>query len=67
MCSDGRAKISRESFGAMLKTRQTPSFLTRLEMKVKRGAGRLLGLLKEEGYDADIPFGCNGFLPLPVF
>jgi hypothetical protein len=36
-------------------------------MKVKRGAGRLLGLLKEECQDADIPFGCNGFLPLPVF
>lgn len=36
-------------------------------MKVKRGAGRLLGLLKEECQDADIPFGCNGFLPLSVF
>ena len=35
-------------------------------MKVKRGAGRLLGLLKDECQDADIPYGCNGFLPLPV-
>lgn len=67
ICADQRNKISRANFGSLLRTNKPPTFLTRLELKVKRGAGRLLGLLKEECQEADIPFGCNGQLPLPVF
>jgi hypothetical protein len=64
---DQRSRITKNEFATFLKSKKPPTFLKRLEMKIRRGAGRLLTLLKEECQDADIPFGCNGLLPLSVF
>lgn len=46
--SDQRNKISRDEFKKFLETKEPPSFLNRLQTKVKRGAGRLVYVLREE-------------------
>ncbi len=45
----------------------TASLLDRLKSKVKKGSNRLLGALKEEFTDADIPYGSKGDIPISNF
>ena len=65
--TDQRNKISRDDFARLLETKEPPTFLDRLTIRCKRGAGRLIHALRDECQDADTLFGANGRIPLPIF
>jgi len=52
----------------MIQSKQpVDTFLERLKRKVKKGGERFLWVLKDELFEADIPYGQNGQLPIANF
>jgi hypothetical protein len=61
-------RISQSDFTRIVVSQSpTNAIFERLKSKIKKGGDRMINVLMEEFQNADIPYGCQGQLPVQNF
>lgn len=60
-------RISEKDFEETILSNSVVTIIERLRNKIKKGGDRLISVLTEEFQEAEIPYGCNGIVPLSNF